>query len=154
MSKISFCGKMEIEIRNCTRQVINKRIIKKAIFETVKFLKLENSVKLSVVLVGDKKMRSLNKSWRNKDCATDVLSFNFSEAQDGRIEGGEIGEIIICLPYAKRQARQLGISEDKNIALLSAHGTIHIFGIDHERSEKESKKTDEIQEKVLEALEK
>lgn len=145
---------MEIEIINCTKHPVDGRVIKKAIFETLKILKAQAGVKLSVVLVGEKKMRSLNKHWRNKDSATDVLSFNFSEARDGLIEGGEIGEIIICLPYAKEQARRIGVSEKKNITLLSAHGTIHIFGIDHERSERESKKTEEIQEKVLEALEK
>ncbi len=143
---------MMVEIRNCTKQPVNEKVIKRAIFETINLLKIKGDVALSVGLVGEKKIHSLNKIWRGKDAMTDVLSFSFTEAQDGLIEGGEKGEIIICLPYAKKQARRYGISEKKNIALLAAHGTIHIFGIDHERSEKEREKMEEIQNKVLDKI--
>lgn len=144
---------MIAEIRNCTKQPVNRKIIKKAIFETLNLLKTKGDVALSVVLVGEKKIRSLNRIWRGKDLVTDVLSFSFLEAKN-RLAGGESeqGEIFICLPYAKKQARALGISADKNVAFLAVHGTIHIFGIDHERSERERKKTEKVQEKVLEVL--
>lgn len=146
---------MRIEIRNCTKQPVDRKIIKKAILETLNLLKIKGGVALSVVLVGEKKIRSLNRIWRDKDAVTDVLSFSFLEAKNRlACDESEQGEIFICFPYAKKQARALGMSADKNIALLAAHGTIHIFGIDHERSEKESKKTDEIQKKVLEVLKK
>jgi len=141
---------MEVEIRNCTKRTADSRAIKKAIAETLKLLKLESDAVLSVALVGEKKMRSLNKAWRKKDSATDVLSFSFLGA-GGNDAGAtkEAGEIIICLPVAARQARFYGLSEKKQIARLAAHGTMHIFGLDHERSEKEARQMERIQEKVV-----
>ena len=141
---------MEVEIRNCTKRTADSRAIKKAIAETLKLLKLESDAVLSVALVGEKKMRSLNKAWRKKDSATDVLSFSFLGA-GGNDAGAtkEAGEIIICLPVAARQARFYGLSEKKQVARLAAHGTMHIFGLDHERSEKEARQMERIQEKVV-----
>ena len=106
-----------------------------------------------MALVGEKKMRSLNKVWRGKDSPTDVLSFSFLESGNGDTEEiKEAGEIIICLPVAVRQARLYGLSEKKHIARLVAHGTMHIFGLDHERSEKEHQIMEEIQKKVIENI--
>ena len=144
---------MEVEIRNCTRKPVNESAIKKAVAETLKLLRLKSDAILSVALVGGKKMRSLNKSWRKKDAATDVLSFSFLEA-GGNDAGAtkEAGEIIICLPVAARQARLYGLSEKKQIARLAAHGTMHIFGLDHERSEREHQIMEEIQKKITENI--
>jgi len=144
---------MEVEIRNCTRKPVNESAIKKAVAETLKLLRLKSDAVLSVALVGGKKMRSLNKSWRKKDAATDVLSFSFLEA-GGNDAGAtkEAGEIIICLPVAARQARLYGLSEKKQIARLAAHGTMHIFGLDHERSEREHQIMEEIQKKITENI--
>ena len=144
---------MEVEIRNCTRKPVNESAIKKAVAETLKLLRLKSDAVLSVALVGEKKMRSLNKSWRKKDATTDVLSFSFLEA-GGNDAGAtkEAGEIIICLPVAARQARLYGLSEKKQIARLAAHGTMHIFGLDHERSEREHQIMEEIQKKITENI--
>ena len=144
---------MEVEIRNCTRKPVNESAIKKAVAETLKLLRLKSDAVLSVALVGGKKMRSLNKSWRKKDATTDVLSFSFLEA-GGNDAGAtkEAGEIIICLPVAARQARLYGLSEKKQIARLAAHGTMHIFGLDHERSEREHQIMEEIQKKITENI--
>ena len=144
---------MEVEIRNCTRKPVNESAIKKAVAETLKLLRLKSDAVLSVALVGGKKMRSLNKSWRKKDAATDVLSFSFLETSgDDTGATKEAGEIIICLPVAARQARLYGLSEKKQIARLAAHGTMHIFGLDHERSEREHQIMEEIQKKVIENI--
>ena len=144
---------MEVEIRNCTRKPVNESAIKKAVAKTLKLLRLKSDAILSVALVGGKKMRSLNKSWRKKDAITDVLSFSFLEA-GGNDAGAtkEAGEIIICLPVAARQARLYGLSEKKQIARLAAHGTMHIFGLDHERSEREHQIMEEIQKKITENI--
>src|SRR3989344_3544716 len=153
LSKECFRGKMEVEIRNCTKRTADSRAIKKAVAETLKLLKLKSDAVLSVALVGEKKMRSLNKSWRKEDAATDVLSFSFLET--GGDDAGatkEAGEIIICLPVAARQARLYGLSEKKQVARLAAHGTMHIFGLDHERSEREHQIMEEIQKKITENI--
>src|SRR3989338_6622077 len=111
---------MKVEISHCVKKSVSDSAIRKAIGETLKLLNIKSEAALSVALVGEKKMRSLNKSWRKKDAATDVLSFSFLE--DGGNNAGatkEAGEIIICLPVAARQARLYGLSEKKKIARLA-----------------------------------
>ena len=144
---------MKVEISHCVKKSVSDSAIRKAIGETLKLLNIKSEAALSVALVGEKKMRSLNKVWRGKDSPTDVLSFSFLESGNGDAEETkEAGEIIICLPVAARQARLYGLSEKKHIARLAAHGTMHIFGLDHERSEREARKMEEVQEGVLKAL--
>ena len=144
---------MKVEISHCVKKPVSDSAIRRAIGETLKLLNIKSKAVLSVALVGEKKMCSLNKVWRGKDSPTDVLSFSFLESGNGDTEEiKEAGEIIICLSVVARQARFYGLSEKKHIARLVAHGTMHIFGLDHERSEKEHQIMEEIQKKVIENI--
>lgn len=142
-----------VEIRNTTRQKGFEDAVKKAIEKTVPFFREKGIFSFSVALVGTNTMRSLSKKWKGKDKATDVLSFGFSEKtyNDFPTPDNEIamGEIVICVPYAKKQARELKISVSENIATLACHGTIHLFGLDHERSQEEYDTTIKIQKEVV-----
>ena len=142
-----------VEIRNTTGQKGLEGAVKKAIEKTVPFFRKRGDFSFSVALVGTVAMRALSKAWKGKDKPTDVLSFGFSEKihDDFPIPDKEIamGEIVICVPYAKKQARELGISLAKNSATLACHGTIHLFGIDHERSQEEYDTTMRIQKEVV-----
>ncbi|MBI3671592.1 rRNA maturation RNase YbeY [Candidatus Azambacteria bacterium] len=147
--------KLDLGIVNFTKGSVKKKLIERSVFNTLKILGVKGSVEVSVVFVGDKKMQTLNRAFRKKDRSTDVLSFGFEESRRPKIlkdASLNLGEIVISLPYAKRQAKKEKKSIDSELALLASHGTIHIFGIDHERSEKESKETDNIQKKVLNIL--
>lgn len=93
---------------------------------------------LTLMLVGNKKIRALNKQWREKDYATDVLSFPLIFDQSGAEffptlaeEELELGEIVISMEKAEEQARELGHSLDRELAFLFVHGTLHILGFDH-----------------------
>lgn len=119
-----------------------------AVHSTLKLFRVKGAVEVSVVLVGPARMRTFNRDWRKKDRPTDVLSFGFWKAEDGI----QRGEIIICLAVARAQARKLGIAFSRNTAILASHGTIHLLGIDHERSEKEYRLTMKAQEKVVNSL--
>lgn len=145
--------RVSVEIRNTTRQKGLEGAVKKAVEKTVPFFRKKGVFSFSVALVGVTVMRALSKEWKGKDKATDVLSFGFSETMhDGfPVPDKEIsmGEIVICIPYAKKQAKELGISLVKNVATLACHGTIHLFGLDHERSQEEHDITMQIQEKVV-----
>ena len=155
--------KVSLGVLNLTRGKVPESLFKKAIFETFKILGLKGNIEVRLVLIGEKKMRELNKKYRNKNKATDVLSFSFASPksagwqtkagfyEDRKDERGDIsiGEIIICLPYAKRQAEEEKNSLRKELALLASHGAIHLFGIDHERSKEEDEKTNLIQNKVV-----
>jgi probable rRNA maturation factor len=93
---------------------------------------------LSLVLVSNKKIRALNKQWRGKDYATDVLSFPlaadetgvFERAQPGE-ETWEIGELVISMEKAAEQAAEFGHTNEREFAFLFVHGFLHLLGFDH-----------------------
>jgi probable rRNA maturation factor len=100
-----------------------------------------------VLVTGDVQMRRLNRGWRNQDLSTDVLSF-----PDGdRLPSGRVllGQIVVSLDAARRQADELGHSELRELEELVLHGTIHLLGYDHERDQGEM---DELELKLLEEL--
>ena len=70
-------------------------------------------------------MRGLNRAWRGKDCPTDVLSFPSGET-------GFLGDVVIDVPFAARQARRLGHPLAREVKVLLAHGLLHLLGHDHE----------------------
>lgn len=117
-------------------------------------LKIKKQV--SLVLMGDKKIQKLNKIYRYKDRVTDVLAFGDFSPPDARLSGrqgqGLLGEIVICLPQARRQAKAYGVSFKQELARLLLHGLLHLKGYDHEKSESEAKKMFGKQEKVLEGM--
>lgn len=80
---------------------------------------------LSIALVSDRRMRSLNRQFRGKDYATDVLSFPSEER-------GFLGEIVIAVGVTKRQAKEAGHSAATEVKVLALHGLLHLLGYDHE----------------------
>jgi len=87
---------------------------------------LEASGELALVLAGDRLLHRLNRDYRHKDRATDVLSF----PGDGG-EGG-LGDIVISVETAERNARGLGRSLPQELDVLALHGFLHVLGYDHE----------------------
>jgi probable rRNA maturation factor len=80
---------------------------------------------LSIAIVSDRRMRALNRQFRGKDYATDVLSF----PSDQR---GFLGDIVIAAGVAARQAREAGHALRTELRVLSLHGLLHLLGYDHE----------------------
>ena len=86
-------------------------------------------------------MRRLNREYRKKDRATDVLAFPIREAvmpRGVRAVGHMLGDVVISLPTAVRQAKEAGRSLDDELAMLLVHGVLHLCGYDHERNEREA----------------
>jgi probable rRNA maturation factor len=80
-------------------------------------------------------MRGLNKTWRKRDRPTDVLSFPSFEAAECRAaarRGEFLGDLVIDVPYAARQARRRGHVLGREVQILLAHGLLHLLGYDHE----------------------
>ncbi len=87
---------------------------------------------VTLVIIGDRAMRTLNRRWRGKDCPTDVLSFASGEATpDGR---RSLGDIVIAAPTAFRQAKAGGRGLDREMEILAVHGLLHLLGFDHGRA--------------------
>lgn len=84
---------------------------------------------VSLSFVGERAIRTLNRKFMKKDKPTDVLSFPLGEkAADGKYY---LGDIVIAVPVAARQARQKRSSLDRELRLLAIHGFLHLLGYDH-----------------------
>lgn len=87
--------------------------------------------KVEVQLVGKAVMTRLNQDYRGKQYPTDVLSFpNLAPFR----EAGLLGELVICLPVLKSQAKTLCHSPELELEVLLTHGILHLLGLDHEKS--------------------
>ncbi len=86
---------------------------------------------LSVALVDDEQMRGLNASYCGKDRPTDVLSFSMLEGEGAEHRGRLLGDVVIGIETAARQARQRRRALDDEVARLLIHGTLHLVGHDH-----------------------
>ena len=97
----------------------------------------QEQAEVTVALVGDAEMRRLNRKYRKKNKTTDVLSFIADEAlpSGGRL----LGDIVISVEQARRQAAQRGKTLKSEMTLLLIHGLLHLLGYDHERSERQAK---------------
>ena len=84
------------------------------------------SGELAVVLAGDRTLRSLNARYRGKDKPTDVLSFPGPGGDAG------LGDVVISLDTAARNARALGRTLPQEVDVLALHGFLHVLGYDHE----------------------
>jgi rRNA maturation RNase YbeY len=95
---------------------------------------------VTVSLVADPEIHRLNRAYRGKDRPTDVLAFAMREGP--RITGDEhvLGDVIISLETAARQARRRGVSVAAEVRTLLVHGLLHLLGYDHERSAAEARR--------------
>jgi probable rRNA maturation factor len=90
---------------------------------------------LSVVFVRDQKIQELNRLYRGKDFATDVLSFQTTAEQNNTNDFAHenyLGDIVISTDTARRQARDANLSIEREIQELVMHGVLHLCGYDHE----------------------
>ena len=123
-----------------TRYAVRHRALTRLV-EQVLGLIGESKAELSVSLVGDAKIRRLNRDFRAKDRSTDVLAFPIREAMmppGVRCPAGMLGDVVVSIPTAVRQARQAGRSVDDELAALFIHGMLHLCGYDHERNTREA----------------
>lgn len=116
-----------IEVNNLTAVPVNKNFLKK-VAKIV--LKKENKkgAELSIALVGKNEIKELNKKYRKKNKATDVLSFAIGAPEE------PLGEIVICPAEVKKNAKKFGTTFKKELALTLIHGILHLFGYNHEKN--------------------
>ncbi len=110
---------------------------------------------LSVSLVGDVRIRRLNRDYRMKDRVTDVLAFPTREAMMPtglQCPTGMLGDIVVSIPTAVRQARQAVRSVHDELAALLVHGVLHLCGYDHERNAREAARMLKRERMILRSL--
>ncbi|HHW14518.1 MAG TPA: rRNA maturation RNase YbeY [Firmicutes bacterium] len=90
------------------------------------------AAEISVALVDDPQIQELNRRYRQVDRPTDVLSFPAGEALEVEGEPALLGDVVVSLETAWRQALEYGHSPEREVGYLIAHGVLHLLGFDHE----------------------
>jgi probable rRNA maturation factor len=102
---------------------------------------------LTLRFVDAEEGRALNRSYRGKDYATNVLTFAYAESEDDPVSG----DIVLCCPVVEREALEQGKPLDAHYAHLVVHGVLHAQGYDHENDD-EAREMEGIETEVLAAL--
>lgn len=97
----------------------------------------EEGAGVTLAFVSDRAMRELNRRWRGKRGTTDVLSFPAAQDEFERAEGLTLGDVVISVEQAARQAGEHGLEFDGEVAQLILHGLLHLCGYDHETDDGE-----------------
>lgn len=92
---------------------------------------------VSILLTGDEQIQKLNKIYRNKDKPTDVLAFAQREGEMAGLAGDLLGDVIVSVPTARRQANEEERPVIDEITMLVAHGILHLLGWDHDTDSKD-----------------
>lgn len=112
----------------------------------------ETDAELSVTFIGDAEMTELNGQYRGKPYPTDVLSFPQREGESGAVAPAMLGDVVISVDAAKRQAHSAGHSAQREIMVLLAHGVAHLLGYDHERGPAQARAMKRMEKKLLAAM--
>lgn len=126
------------------RRKLKKRWLKERAELILDILGVKDS-ELSILITTDEEIRELNKAYRGKDEPTDVLSFPIGEKVGDRLI---LGDVVISLDTANRQAIEWGCDLEEEVERLLAHGIIHLLGYDHELGGEEERKFKALEEKV------
>ena len=139
---------MEDYIFNTTDEKIDTSELSDVLMFACNHLKIKNPL-LNVVIVDNKKIREINKEYRNKDSVTDVISFAFEEVKDVNYEDVRfLGEIYISYERCKEQASEYGHTVRREFCYLAVHGLLHLLGYDH-MNEEDKKVMRALEEEIL-----
>ena len=110
----------------------------------------DSEAELSLEVVGNQRIRRLNRQYRRQDHPTDVLAFPLREASGPRTP--LLGDVVISFPRAVEQASQYGHSIEEELIKLLIHGILHLKGYDHERGELEARRMRRRERAILDTL--
>ncbi len=142
---------MEYELTNLTKEKVNLQLLDKVICKVSELLNVNNSF-ISIVLTDNKHIHEINKTYRNIDRETDVISFAFMDNDENiKSDITDLGEIYISLEKAHSQAKDYNHSFEREICFLLVHGLLHLLGYDH-MNEKDEKEMFGLQDEILSSL--
>jgi rRNA maturation RNase YbeY len=101
---------------------------------------------IEVEILGKAAMSKLNDEARGKKQPTDVLSFELPQSFKNQ---GLLGQLVICFPVLKAQAKALGHTEAQELEVLVVHGLLHLLGFDHEKSPQAAREMGRLESKIL-----
>ncbi|QQR61139.1 rRNA maturation RNase YbeY [Candidatus Uhrbacteria bacterium] len=143
-----------IELANRLPAMLKPADMRKLEKELARVLRTRSKKVASLSFVTELAMQKLNKTFRHMNKPTDVLSFSPAPAPtENRHLKTEhyLGDIVVCVPYAKREAARRGMTLREELLRLIAHGVLHLSGFDHATA-KEEEKMFGLQERVVDAI--
>jgi len=117
-----------------SRYKVNRKRIKSAVQFVLEDQNLQSTFEVSIAIVGDRKMRALNKQYRNLDKTANILSFPLSEGEQTRLPSDitRLGDIIISYPMVIKESAEQELLVDDRVEELVQHGMLHLLGLHHE----------------------
>jgi probable rRNA maturation factor len=115
---------------------VSKRELERRLSQMIELLQIEDR-EVSFLLTDDARVHDLNRVYRKKDRPTDVLAFALQEGAFAELAGGALGDVIVSVPTARKQAREQGKSTLDEVTMLLAHGLLHLLGWDHDTAAKD-----------------
>ena len=140
---------MKLLIVNKHKYKLPQSFLKKWIKDLTKELTAQGEdvkgKQLILAFVSEAEIKALNKTYRNKNKPTDVLSFDPIEAED-------LGELVLCPSVLRKQSKDHKLKYEVELGYMVIHGVLHLLGYDHEKTEKEAKKMFRLQDMIFETL--
>ena len=139
---------MKLQIENSQNKIkIDKRKIRSTVLKVLKILDCADK-EISISFVDDENIKQLNKQYLGKEKATNVLSFSLQEGEYGGMNPQILGDIIVSVDTAKRDALYGKLTIAQEIDFLIIHGILHLLGYNHENTTK--KETNKMRQKEKE----
>ena len=108
---------------------------------------------LSILIVDDSQIASLNKKYLNREGPTNVIAFPMQEGQFPDVNPQLLGDIVISAETACKEGELSGISTEERLTQLLVHGILHLFGYDHEKIERDARRMEAKSEELLKLIE-
>ncbi len=107
---------------------------------------------MSILLVDDAAMAEINEQYRHKQGPTNVISFAMREGESGDLHPEILGDVVVSIETAKREALELDQTFEERLNFLLVHGILHLLGYDHERGEEDAEIMERETERIMEGL--
>ena len=107
---------------------------------------------LSVIFVDNDEIQEINRTYRNIDRVTDVISFALEDNDEKLVGDRILGDIYLCIPRMREQAKEYNHSEKRELSFLVCHGLLHLLGYDHVNNKEEEKVMFDLQDEILDSL--
>ena len=117
-----------------SRYKVNRKKIKSAVQYVLEEQQMLSPVEVSIAIVGNRKMRALNKKYRDKDKTANILEFPLAEGEQTYLPNDvtRLGDIVISYPEVIREASEQEMLVDERVEELVQHGMLHLLGIHHQ----------------------
>ena len=140
---------MEVLIENRqSRHNISPKTIKQTVRAILGALDFPDG-EISILLVDDPQITVLNQKYLDRQGPTNVIAFPMREGEFSHLTPHLLGDVVVSMDTAAREAQEAGLSKERRFNELLIHGILHLFGYDHEDSEKEARRMEDKSRELL-----